>query len=117
MSYSVYGLTNCDVTQKAIKWLKEHNIDFEFKNNKIEIFTEQQLQNWCMQVGWEKLLNKRGTSFKGLHPLVQLNATTENAAIEIMKEKTSTIKRPLIEKNGKIITLGFDAKKYEIAYL
>jgi Spx/MgsR family transcriptional regulator len=117
MSYTLYGLVNCDVTKKAIKWLKEHNVAFTFHNNKTELIGEEKLQNWCSQIGWEKLLNKKGTAFKGIHPAVQMNANSEKAAIEIMKERTSTIKRPLIEKNGKIITIGFDEKKYEIAYL
>ncbi len=117
MNYILYGLTNCDVTKKAIQWLKANNVAFSFSNNKTDVISEEQLKNWCGQVGWEKLLNKRGTAFKALHAAVQKNATTQQAAIEIMKERTSTIKRPLIEKNGKIITLGFDEKKYEIAYL
>lgn len=117
MSYILYGLTNCDVTKKAIQWLKANHVEYIFHNNKVEPISEEKLKNWCAQVGWEKLLNKKGTAFKGLHPAVQKNATSQEAAIAIMQERTSTIKRPLIEKNGKIITLGFDEKKYEIAYL
>lgn len=116
MSLLLYGLTNCDVTKKAIKWLNEHSVVFTFMNNKIEVFSEEKLRNWCKQVGWEKLLNKRGTAFKGLHPAVQQNATSELMAIEIMSARTSTIKRPIIEKNSKIITIGFDERKFEIEY-
>lgn len=116
MSLLLYGLTNCDVTKKAIKWLNEHSVVFTFMNNKIEVFSEEKLKNWCKQVGWEKLLNKRGTAFKGLHPAVQQNANNELMAIEIMSARTSTIKRPIIEKNGKIITIGFDERKFEIEY-
>lgn len=116
-SYIVYGLSNCDATKKAIHWLEKNNVPFTFHSNKLEPLDEQKLKNWCLQVEWTILLNKRGTAFKALHPAVQMNATTEEAAIEIMKERSSTIKRPVIEKNNKIITVGFDEKKYEIAYL
>lgn len=114
MSYTIYGLTNCDATKKTIKWFNAQNIPFKFHNNKAEPLTESKLRNWCKQVGWEKLLNKRGTAFKALHPAVQMNATTEERAIEIMQLRSSTIKRPVIEKNGKIIIVGFDERKMEI---
>lgn len=117
MRFILYGLSNCDVTKKAIHWFKEHNVDFTFHNTKAEAISKEKIQSWCTQVGWEKLLNKKGTTFRKLHPAVQMNATTEAAAIEIMNERQSTIKRPIIEKNNKIITVGFDEKKYEIAYL
>ena len=116
MGYILYGLVNCDVTKKAIKWLEEHKVDFVFHNNKTQEISEQKLAEWCKQVGWEKLLNKKGTAFKGLHPGIQLNANTEKAAIDIMQARTSTIKRPVIELNNKIITVGFDIRKYEIEY-
>ena len=116
MGYILYGLVNCDVTKKAIKWLEEHKVDFIFHNNKTQEISEQKLAEWCQQVTWEKLLNKKGTAFKALHPGIQLNANTEKAAIEIMQARTSTIKRPVIELNNKIITVGFDIRKYEIEY-
>lgn len=117
MSFILYGLSNCDVTKKAIHWFKENNVAFIFHNTKAETISREKIQNWCTQAGWEKLLNKKGTTFRKLHPAVQMNATTEAAAIEIMYERQSTIKRPVIEKNNKIITVGFDEKKYEIAFL
>ncbi len=117
MHFTLYGLSNCDVTKKAIHWFKENKIDFIFHNTRAEPISKEKIQSWCTQVGWEKLLNKKGTTFRKLHPAVKMNATTEAAAVEIMTIRQSTIKRPIIEKNNKIITLGFDEKKYEIVYL
>lgn len=117
MSFILYGLSNCDVTKKAMKWLTENKVEFVFHNTKTEAITEEKVISWCKQVGWEKLLNKKGTTFKKLHPAIQMNATTEAAAVEIMRERQSTIKRPVIEKNDKVVAVGFDEKKYEIVFL
>jgi len=113
----LYGIPNCDVTKKAIKWLDEHKVSYTFHNYKTDGITESKLQEWCRQVSWEKLLNKKGTTFKNLHPAIQANATNEKAAIEIMTAQTSTIKRPVIEKNHKVAAVGFNASQYEIAFL
>lgn len=116
MKYIVYGIPNCDVTKKALKWLDANNVSYDFHNYKTNDITEAKLQEWCKQKGWEILLNKRGTTFKGLHPAVQMNATNEKAAIDIMAARSSTIKRPIIELNNKVVAVGFDEKKYEIVF-
>ena len=67
---------------------------------------------WSKQVGWESLVNKRGTTWRQLDEAVQKKVTSENAAIDLMVEKTSVIKRPLIENKGKVILLGFDEVEY-----
>lgn len=57
-------------------------------------------------------MNKRGTTWRQLDEKVQAKVTNQSAAIELMKEKTSVIKRPLIEVDGKVLVLGFDEKEY-----
>lgn len=116
MKYIVYGIPNCDTIKKALKWLDEHRVDYQFHNYKKEDISANKLKDWCNQQGWETLLNKKGTTFKGLHPAVQQNAINEKAAIEIMAARSSTIKRPVIELNNKIVAVGFDEKKYEIVF-
>ncbi len=117
MKYLVYGIPNCDVTKKALKWLDAHKVPYDFFNYKTDDISTAKLEEWCRQKSWEVFLNKRGTTFKSLHPAVQQNATNEKAAIEIMAARSSTIKRPVIELNGKIVAVGFDEKKYEIIFL
>lgn len=117
MSYHIYGLKNCNTTQKAIQWFKKHKLAYKFINNRTEPISKSKLELWCNQVSWEKLLNKKGTAFKLLHPAIQQSATTQEKAIEIMLARPSTIKRPLIEKDNKIITLGFSQVFFEIHYL
>lgn len=109
---TVYGIKNCNTVKNALDWLKKHKVDFEFHDYKSKGITEAKLKEWSKQVGWESLVNKRGTTWRQLDDAIQTSITNEKSAIALMKEKTSVIKRPLIEKNGKVVALGFDEKEY-----
>lgn len=100
-----------------MEWLKKHNVNFEFHDYKTKGIRESQLREWSKQVGWEALVNKRGTTWRQLDEEVQGAVTNEKTAIELMQEKTSIIKRPLIEKDGKVLILGFDEARYEEIFL
>lgn len=108
----VYGIKNCNTVKSALDWLKKHNIEFDFHDYKTKGITEIKLKDWSRQIGWESLVNKRGTTWRQLDEKVQLSVTNEKAAIALMKEKTSVIKRPLIEDNGRVLVLGFDEAEY-----
>jgi Spx/MgsR family transcriptional regulator len=108
----VYGIKNCNTVKSALDWLNKHNIKFEFHDYKKSGITEAKLSVWSKQVGWENLVNKRGTTWRQLEMEIQKKVTSEKAAIALMMDKTSVIKRPLIEKNGKVVLLGFDEATY-----
>ena len=110
---TVYGIKNCNTVKSALAWLKTHNVEFEFHDYKSKGVTESKLKDWSKQVGWESLVNKRGTTWRLLDEAVQKKVTSEDAAINLMKDKTSVIKRPLIEHDGKVIALGFDEATYK----
>ena len=105
---TLYGIKNCNTVKKAIEWLRKNDVEFEFHDFKSKGITEAKLKTWSNQVGWENLVNKRGTTWRMLKRDVQETITNEKAAIALMNEKTSVIKRPVIEKDGKVLTLGFD---------
>lgn len=109
----IYGIKNCDTVKKALTWLKNKKVDFEFHDYKTNGISEQKLKEWSKQVGWESLVNKRGTTWRQLEESAQAKITNEAAAIALMKDKTSIIKRPLIEKDGKVVALGFDESAYK----
>jgi arsenate reductase len=109
----IYGIKNCNTVKSALDWLKKKEIAFEFHDYKTKGVTEAKLTEWSKQVGWESLVNKRGTTWRQLDENVQQQVTNETAAIALMKDKTSVIKRPLIERDGKVITLGFDEDVYK----
>jgi arsenate reductase (glutaredoxin) len=109
---TVYGIKNCNTVKNALQWLDEHKVTYAFHDYKKNGITADKLHEWCGQHGWEKLLNKKGTTWRQLNPDVQSAVTSEKAAIEVMIEKPSVIKRPLVESKGKIVALGFDEESY-----
>jgi arsenate reductase (glutaredoxin) len=110
--YTVYGIPNCNTVKKALDWLKANDVKFEFHDYKKKGITEKQLQSWSKQQGWESLINKKGTTWRQLDEATQASITGEKQAIALMQEKTSVIKRPLIEADGKVVALGFDEAAY-----
>ena len=115
--YTVYGIPNCNTVKKALNWLDEHKATYRFYNYKKEGITAGKLKSWSQQVGWEILLNKKGTTWRGLDAITQDSIINEKAAIELMAASTSIIKRPVIEKDDTIVTVGFDEKEYETLFL
>jgi arsenate reductase len=109
----VYGIKNCNTVKSAIDWLKKNKVDFQFHDYKTAGISSAKLKEWSDQVGWESLVNKRGTTWRQLDESVQSQITNEKAAIALMKEKTSVIKRPLVEEGGRVVLLGFDEDEYE----
>lgn len=111
----VYAMPNCNTVKKALDWLKANKIPYDFHDYKKQGITSSKLTNWSKQVGWEALVNKKGATWRILPAEIQSTITTQKAAIQLMTEKTSIIKRPLLELNEKIILLGFDETEYKKA--
>lgn len=111
--YTVFGIPNCDTVKKAITWLKENKIDYQFHDYKVSGIDDATLKSWTEQVDWELIFNKRSTTYKELPSSTQQTVTTASKAIPIMQQHTSIIKRPVIVKKVKVVAVGFDAKKYE----
>jgi len=108
----VYGIKNCNTVKKALDWLQQNHVDYVFHDYKVEGITETKLKDWCRQVGWESLVNKKGTTWRQLDEALKETITTQSKAISLMKEKTSVIKRPLIEVDDTVLLLGFDEQAY-----
>jgi Spx/MgsR family transcriptional regulator len=111
----VYAIPNCNTVKKALDWLKAKKVAYVFHDYKKLGITNTLLTDWCKQVGWEALVNKKGATWRLLSPNVQAKITTQKAAIDLMIEKTSIIKRPLITLKDKVILLGFEEAEYKKA--
>ena len=98
---TLYGIPNCDTIKKARKWLQAHDIDYRFHNYKTDGVPEKKLKSWVKQVGWEMLLNRRGTTWRCLDDAVKENFS-EKAAIQLMLDNPSIIKRPVLDVDGDI---------------
>ena len=108
---TLYGIPNCDTVRKARKWLTENNVEYHFHNFKKESLEQQILEQWVEALGWEVLLNKRGTTWRKLPDEVKSDID-RNKAIQIMLDNTSIIKSPVLDKN-KTLYVGFKEELYQ----
>lgn len=106
----LYGLPYCDATKGVTAWLEKKGFETALHNYKTDGISTDKLKEWCSRLGWEKLLNKRSTTWRSLSKEKQDKVVDEDSAIKAMLENTSLIKRPVIEF-GKELLLGFDEKK------
>jgi Spx/MgsR family transcriptional regulator len=108
----LYGIPNCNTVKNARDWLMNHRIAYEFHDFKKQGLSQQLLENWLTQLPHEKLINRAGLTWRGLDEHTKEGITDNTAAIALMQEKTSVIKRPILVKDGRILCLGFDEATY-----
>ncbi|HWD86633.1 MAG TPA: Spx/MgsR family RNA polymerase-binding regulatory protein [Mucilaginibacter sp.] len=113
---TVYGIPNCDTVKKALTWLRINHIDFEFHDFKKEGISAGKLQEWDKKAGLEKFLNKNSTTWKEVDDAEKAAITSIEAAVPLLQEKTSIIKRPVIE-DGKFLFFGFNEETYSKHFL
>ena len=102
----VYGLKNCDTCRKARKWMESNGITHTFLDVRSDGITEADVQRWAESAGLDKLLNKRGTTWRGLPD--ELQATAEgDTAVTLMPAQPALIKRPVFD-DGNTVHVGFD---------
>lgn len=106
---TVYGLKNCDTCKKARKWLDANSIEYTFKDVRADGIAADQVATWAQAVGWEVLLNKRGTTWRAL-PAEDTSDVTEAKAIELMVAHPALIKRPVF-LHGDSVSVGFGKKE------
>ncbi|MGL4768488.1 MAG: arsenate reductase [Formosimonas sp.] len=103
----IYGIPNCSSVQKTRRWLDEHRIDYtfhDFKKSSVDVAT---LEQWLTQVPLDKLLNKKGTTWRGLSSEQQAAAASPSHAIALMQAQPSLIKRPVVVRDT-LIFVGHD---------
>lgn len=112
MSVILYGISNCDTVKKARAWLDTHHVNYTFHDFKKAGVNEALLQRWITIVGWEALLNKRGTTWRKLPQTEQEHVQDAAGAIALMHQYPSVIKRPILENDAGIY-VGFNLNTYE----
>jgi Spx/MgsR family transcriptional regulator len=107
----IYGIKNCDTMQKAFKWLDAKKVKYEFHNYKELGIDKATLQLWLQHFATDKLINTKGTTYRGLSDADKTSITSKPKAIALMMSNTSLIKRPVWDfGNGKFF-LGWDEKE------
>ena len=110
---TIYGIKNCDTMKKARAWLDARGVAYAFHDYKASGIKRAMLESWARQVGWEILLNRAGTTFRALPPANKADLT-DKKAIAMMLAQPSIIKRPVLDRGGKLL-VGFKPEQYEAA--
>lgn len=113
MSVMVYGIPNCDTVKKARVWLDGQGVAYTFHDYKKQGVPAKQLDAWIKAVGWEVLVNRQGTTWRKLDDATKSGVVDAASAKALMLANASVIKRPVVEKDGAVLSVGFDAKKAE----
>ena len=111
MTITIYGIKNCDTMKKARTWLNAREVEYQFHDYKLQGIDRSRLERWCGEFGWEKVINRAGTSFRRL-PDVAKASLDAAGAIGLMLEQPSMIKRPVLEVEGRIL-IGFKPETCE----
>ena len=107
----IYGISNCDTVKKAKNWLDKHNIDYQFHDFRQHGLDKKIIDGWLKTVAWDKILNKRSTSWRNLDPSIQ-QTINESNVVDLLIENPTLIKRPVMDVND-TITIGFNSDTYE----
>jgi Spx/MgsR family transcriptional regulator len=107
---TIYGIPNCDTCKKARKWLDANSIEHRFHDVRVDGLEKPMLARWSSAVGWQKLLNTRSTTWRGI-PESERQGMDEKRALALMLAQPTLIKRPVFD-SGDTIMIGFSAEQY-----
>ncbi len=121
MTITIYGIKSCSTMKKAFTKLDELGVNYDFHDYKKQGIDKESVQRWVNELGIDKVLNKRGTTWRKLTDEQKQAADSDvDNAIDLLIENTSMIKRPIVEgqladkNNGQLILLcGFDAAEFD----
>ncbi len=105
MTITLYGIANCDTVKKARQWLDAQGLAYAFHDYRKQGAEPARIARWVEQAGWEKLLNRAGTTFRKL-PEADRTGLDAGQAVAVMAANPSCIKRPVVEHPGGLL-VGF----------
>lgn len=108
---TLYGIANCTTVKKARAWLTEHGVAHQFHDFK-KLGVPPALPAWQAAVGWEKLLNRQGTTWRKLDAATQALAENDATVPALLQAQPSVIKRPVVHWAHGPLTVGFDATRW-----
>ena len=104
---TVYGIPNCDSVKKARTWLDQQGLAYAFHDFKKLGVPDAPLQQWLEQAGWERVLNRKGTTWRKLEAATQAAVVDAASAAAVMQAQPSVLKRPVIDWGDGRITVGY----------
>lgn len=109
---TMYGIKNCDTVKKARRWLEANQIEYRFHDYRVDGLERELLDTFIVELGWEALLNTRGTTWRKLDEAVRARIDNADAAAGLMLEMPAIIKRPLLCAPAQPMLLGFSDASY-----
>jgi len=109
---TVYGIANCSSVKKARQWLEGQGVAHTFHDFKKHGVPADCLATWAAAVGWEKLLNRQGSTWRKLDTATQAGAQDAASAIAVMQQHPSAIKRPVVQWPQGRVTVGFAPQEW-----
>ena len=119
MTITIYGIKSCSTMKKAFTKLDERGVSYDFHDYKKQGIDKESVQRWVNELGIDKVLNKRGTTWRKLSDEQKQAADSDvDNAIDLLVENTSMIKRPIVEgervdKNKPLLLCGFDEAEFD----
>ena len=109
---TLYGIPNCDTVKKARTWLTERDVEYSFHDFKKQGVPTDQVNGWLKAVGWETLVNRKGTTWRKLDEIERAAVVDNASAKALVLAHASVIKRPVVQWNDGTVTVGFDAEAW-----
>lgn len=109
---TMYGIKNCDTIKKARRWLEAHQIAYQFHDYRADGLDRAQLDTFIAELGWQALLNTRGTTWRKLDESLRASIKDADSAAKLMLDMPAIIKRPLLCAPGQPMLLGFSETLY-----
>jgi len=106
---TLYGIPNCNTVKKARTWLADQGVDYTFHDFKKQCVPADLLPAWLAAVGWQALVNRKGTTWRRLDDATRAAVVDDATATALMLANPSVIKRPVVVWGGGKVTVGFDA--------
>lgn len=109
---TVFGIPNCDTVKKARTWLTSQGLDYLFHDFKKQGVPADLLPGWIAAVGWEKLLNRKGTTWRKLDDATRAAVVDAATASTVMLANPSVVKRPVVVWGDGVVSVGFDVASF-----
>lgn len=111
---TVHGIKACDTMKKAFVWLDAHGVAYVFDDFKKTPPSREMVERWCDACGWDKVLNRAGTTFRKLPDAAKENLDRDKA-VALMVAHPSAIKRPVLDHDGGV-EIGFKPERYAVLF-
>jgi arsenate reductase len=109
---TLYGIPSCDTVKKARLWLTDHGVDYAFHDFKKQGVPQPQIDTWLAAVGWETVINRKGTAWRALDEATKTAVVDSASARAVALVQPSVIKRPVVEWADGTVTIGFTPERF-----